>query len=169
MKQVIFVVESDNNAIDDRYISKLLENRYNISDNDTKIKFIHMCGKARYRTQTVMNNIKRYTMLNKDGSNFVIYCFDTDRLDLNSVDKKDFENQLSFCQEKNYSLIRFNYDIEYVLLGKTIEKNKKKQESINFYKSKKIQIKEENLLKCDYNLNGCSNIYLVLDNILRKK
>lgn len=108
-------------------------------------------------------------MLNKDGSNFVIYCFDTDRLDINSVDKKDFENQLSFCQEKNYYLIWFNYDIEYVLLGKTIEKNKKKQESINFYKSKKIQIKEENLLKCDYNLNGCSNIYLVLDNILRKK
>lgn len=47
MKQVIFVVESGNNAIDDRYISKLLENRYNISDNDTKIKFIHMCGKAK--------------------------------------------------------------------------------------------------------------------------
>ena len=44
MKQLIFAVESDSRAkTDDRYIYKLVLYRYNLSDKDTKIQFVHMC------------------------------------------------------------------------------------------------------------------------------
>lgn len=49
MKQLIFAVESDSRAkTDDRYIYKLVLYRYNLSDKDTKIQFVHMGEKNKF-------------------------------------------------------------------------------------------------------------------------
>ena len=60
------------------------------------------------------------------------------------------------------------YDIEYVLLGKTIESSKKKEESIK-YQRKTINIAYNKLSCKNENQKGYSNIYLVLDNLLPLK
>lgn len=47
MKQLIFVVETTKTIqSDDRYIRKLINFRYDISNNETKIQFVHMEGKV---------------------------------------------------------------------------------------------------------------------------
>ena len=51
MKQLIFAVESDSRAkTDDRYIYKLVLYRYNLSDKDAKIQFVHMGEKINSTT-----------------------------------------------------------------------------------------------------------------------
>ena len=84
--------------------------------------------------------------------------------------KTRFEEELEYCSTNNYSLIWFNYNIEYVLLGCDVEKNKKKNEAIKFLKNNKSNnIDEKKLLENNYNKKGYSNFYAVLDKLLTKK
>ena len=106
-----------------------------------------------------------YIKDNKKGQNFVIYCFDTDKIDCRQDDKTVFTLEQEYCTTNKFHLIWFNYDIEYVLLGKTIESSKKKEESIK-YQRKAINIAYNKLSCKNENQKGYSNIYLVLDNLL---
>lgn len=167
MKQLIFVVETTkNNQSDDRYIRKLINLRYDISNNETKIQFIHMEGKSKYNDKSVVFKINKLKKSNKGGENYIIYCFDTDQIDCNQDDIEKFSNEKEFCKSNNYLLVWFNYDIEFVLLGKNVESNKKKQESIKFFNNKEVNISTKKLQSNNENLKGYSNIFLVLDDLL---
>ena len=59
-KQIIFVVESnDQKKIDDIYINKFIRSYYDLSNNDTTIKFIHMCGKSNYKSKSITSKIEK--------------------------------------------------------------------------------------------------------------
>ncbi len=115
-------------------------------------------GKVTIINVRLRHKLNNYVKDNKNGDNYIIYCFDTDRIDCNQEDITKFEDEKMYCNNKKYELIWFNYDIEYVLLGKKIESNKKKQESIKFNNKKKIVISCKKLFCNNERVNG-SNIY----------
>ena len=168
---IIFVVESEKrNQSDNRYIGKLLEKRYDFSQNDVTIRYVNMGGKCNYKKSSVISQIKKIVNIDRKIENHVIYCFDTDKIDSNYDEKTRFEEELEYCSTNNYSLIWFNYNIEYVLLGCDVEKNKKNNEAIKFLKNNKSNnIDEKKLLENNYNKKGYSNFYAVLDKLLTKK
>lgn len=48
MRQLIFVVETDNVAkSDDRYIKRLIVERYELKSNEYKLQFVHMAGNSK--------------------------------------------------------------------------------------------------------------------------
>lgn len=170
MKQLIFVVETNHkNQSDDRYIKRLITKRYDLSSNEIKMQFAHMCGKTNYNKPSVITQINKYLRENKDGENRIIYCFDTDRIDCEQEDVKKFKEEKTYCKNNGYDLIWFDYNIEYVLLGRNVESNKKKEESIKFYNEPKKVIPEKKLFCKNEEQKGYSNIYLVLDKLLPKK
>ena len=141
MKQIIFVVETNNsNKSDDRYIKRLYSERYESNSNEVKYQFCHMGGKGKYNNKSTLSQINKLLKENKKGENIVIYCFDTDKIDSSQEANKVFNEEKSYCDNKGYELVWFYYDIEYTLLGKCIESNMKKQESIKFLGNKKITI-----------------------------
>lgn len=167
MKQLIFVVETTKTIqSDDRYIRKLINFRYDIGNNETKIQFVHMEGKSKYNDKSVIFKINKLKNTNKGGENYIIYCFDTDQIDCNQDDITMFNNEKDYCKKNNYLLIWFNSDIEFVLLGKSVESNEKKQESIRFFNKKEINVSTLKLQKDNENFKGHSNIFLILDNLL---
>ena len=61
MKQLIFVVETNKKILsDDRYINRLIKDRYDLSSNEIKIQFVHMNTKTRYNHKSVLNDIKSF-------------------------------------------------------------------------------------------------------------
>ena len=113
MKQLIFVVESDaKNKSDNRYIRKLILERYDLTNNDVKIQFVNMGGKYKYKNTSTATQISKYIKDNKKGQNFVIYCFDTDKIDCRQDDKTVFTLEQEYCTTNKFHLIWFNYDIE---------------------------------------------------------
>ena len=170
MKQLIFVVETNKTALsDDRYIKKLVYNRYVVNDNDFMMQFVHMNGKGNYNNSTIISQINHFVRINKDDDNYVIYCFDTDRIDSNQEALYTFNSEKEYCERNNYDLIWFVYNIEYVLLGKNVEKNKKKQESVSFFKNKRSLIPTKRITSKGEPRVGYSNIYSVLDSYLKVK
>lgn len=166
MKQLIFVVETDNVAkSDDRYIKRLIIERYELKSNEYKLQFVHMAGKDKYERTSIISEINK---LKKecDGENIILYCFDTDKISSDSVDRKKFDNEKNYCFKNGYRLIWFNLDIEYVLLGNSVESSKKKQESIRFNNSDNINLPINKLFSNNEDIKGSSNIYLILDEIL---
>ena len=167
MRQLIFVVETNDSSLtDDRYIKKLINYRYDLNNNEFKLQFIHMNGKNNYCNKSIKTKINNLIVMNKKSENYVIYCFDTDKIDSNPIDNEIFNSEKDYCFKNNYKLIWFCYDIEYVLLGHSVESNKKKQESIKYIQNNKITIPVNKLFEKDNIHKGSSNIYNVLDDPL---
>ena len=169
MKQLIFVVETNKNAqTDDRYITRLIQDRYDLSSNEYMYNFVHMSGKSNYNKDSVVQQIRKYVKDNKEGENNVIYCFDTDKIDTSNEAVSCFDNEKKYCEICKYEMIWFYYNIEFVLLGRIVEESKKKQESINYYKMKTIDYNIQKLSQ-SREIKGCSNIFSVLDRHLPVK
>ena len=167
MRQLIFVVETDSSTqSDDRYLRKLMISRYDFSSNEIKSQFIHMGGKNKFSDKSIISQINKYIKRNNDGDNFVIYCFDTDKIDCLYNYKKEFQEEKNFCDKYGYYMIWFNYDIEYVLLGKIIESNNKKHESMKYYTQKNTDIPIKKLFGKNEESKGYSNVFLILDLLL---
>jgi len=170
MKQLIFVVETNSsNKSDDRYISRLIKERYDLSSKDIKIQFVHMAGKSKYADKSVTTKIKKFVSENNNGSNFVIYCFDTDRIDCESCDKEKYNDEKNYCIKNKYKLIWFYYDIEYVLIGRSVESNQKYNESKRFNTSRSFNVNVSKLMSSGPEKKGYSNVYYILDKLLPKK
>ena len=168
MFQIIFVVETNNNTkSDDRYIDRLIKLRYDFSNNEYKLQYVHMNGKGNFKKRNIKNEIISFQKLNRNGINYVIYCFDTDRIETNPEEYKTLQERKKYCDINGYMFIWFDPNIERVLIKKDVEIKYKKQEALNFYK-KNLIIDEKILLHNNYK-SGCSNIYLVLDKILKRK
>ena len=169
MKQLIFVVETDSsNQSDDRYIKKLINSRYDFTSNEIKTQFVHMAGKSHYEDSAVTSRINNFIRENKKGENYIIYCFDTDEIDSQYKYKEDYKKEKKYCDDHKYLIVWFNYDVEYVLLGRRVESNKKKQESIKYYNNEQV-IPVKKLFAKNEEVKGYSNLFLVLDKLLPLK
>ncbi|MGV2392986.1 UNVERIFIED_CONTAM: hypothetical protein O8I53_08480 [Campylobacter lari] len=106
MKQIIIVTETNDKAkIDSSYIDALIKLRYNIGNNETKLQYRYMDGKYKYNNKKLITDINKLINNNKKYENYVIYCFDTDRIDINHDEKIMFEKVEKFCLENNYYFI----------------------------------------------------------------
>lgn len=127
-----------------------------------------MGGKNHYDDDAVTSRIHKYVAENVEGENYIIYCFDTDEIALQYKYKEEFIKEKKYCDYHNYYIVWFNYDIEYVLLGKRVESNKKKQESIKYYNHEQ-EIPFKKLFGKNEEIKGYSNLFLVLDELLPVK
>lgn len=168
VKQVIFVVETNEVAkTDTRYIIKLWDQLYGANNNDLKRQFVYMDGKSKYNRNTIKSKIKSYVKANSDGENYVVYCFDTDKIDSVITDLNNIKTYKKYCDDNGYKFVWFCYDIEMVFIGRSIADSEKEFESKKFAKSKdKIDIRK---LQCGNDINDMhkekSNIYSILNTI----
>jgi len=168
VKQVIFVLETNDSArTDTRYIIKLWDQLYGINNNEIKRQFVHMDGKTKYNKNQVISKIKSYIRANSDGKNYVVYCFDTDRIDTSSIDLNNIKTYKKYCEDHNYQFVWFCYDIEMVFLGRSISDAEKEKASKNFLRIKDMI--DVNKLKCGNEIEDMhkekSNIFTVLNEI----
>lgn len=168
--QVIFVVETNKiKKTDDRYLIKLVEAVYEASRNDIKFRYAHMGGKTKYNRECVLKEIKSYIKQNKDGINHVIYCFDTDRIDINPEEVKKLQTYENYCKDNGYHFVWFCYDIETVFLGHSVPDSEKEKESKNFgrkdFTLTKTMIKRISESNKENKTKKNSNILFVLNSI----
>ena len=164
--QLIFVVETnDKTKSDDVYISELIKSRYDLSSNEYVYNFVHMNGKTKYDSSPVKTGIKKLCSLNKFGDNVIIFCFDTDRIDIKAEDTNFMNKVEQYCIDNSYKYVWFCYDIECVFLGNSIQDAQKKSESLKYIKNNKKNYNQA-LLKSNTKSEHHSNILCVLDDLL---
>ncbi len=168
--QIIFVVETNKiTKSDDRYVSKLISQLYDLSKNDVQFQYVHMGTKYRYNKPSVLKEIKEYIQQNKNGINHVVYCFDTDRIDNDQVQVEALKKYENFCIQNGFYFVWFCYDIETVFLGHSVPDNEKEKESRDFFR-KKFELEKSLKLrlsknKDDIKSNRSSNILTVLSEL----
>ncbi len=136
VKQIIFVVETnEKNRSDTRYIIKLWNQLYGINNNDLKRQFVYMDGKFKYNKNNVKSKIKTFISENKDGENYVVYCFDTDKIDASNEELNNVKTFKKYCDDNNYKFVWFCYNIEMVFIGRSVPDFEKEKESKKFAKS----------------------------------
>ncbi len=173
IKQLIFVVETDENTqSDNTYIRMLINQVYDMSDNSIKTQYVFMNGKGKYKKRHVLTKINSYINANNKGTNIVLYCFDTDRIDLEQQHIAFIDEVKKYCENNKYEFIWFCYDIENVFLGQSINKNEKKSTAMSFNR-KMTKISNSFLQKMNTKNNKMSNhhsnILNVLDNYMKRK
>lgn len=165
MNQIILVVESNEKAkTDDRYLARIIKEQYDIvGSNDIKIQYVHMGGKGHYKDKSVVSKINKFITLNKNGINKVVYCFDTDKIHSSQEDLRIYEQEKQYCKDKNFLLVWFDSDIEYVLLGNSVASCDKKKESLKFCN----RFYDKNKLFANIEKLGYSNLLTILDSLLK--
>lgn len=164
--QLIFVVETnDKTKSDDVYISELIKSRYDLSSNEYVYNFVHMNGKTKYDSSPVKTGINKLCSLNKFGENVIIFCFDTDRIDIKAEDTNFMNKVEQYCIDNSYKYVWFCFDIECVFLGHSIQDAQKKTESLKYMKNKNKNYNQV-LLKSNAKTEHHSNILCVLDDLL---
>ena len=165
--QMIFIVETNEKTkSDNRYIRKLLDCIYDKTSNRIQFQFIEMGTKYQYNSYKVVSKRDAFIRLNADGINHVIYCFDTDRIDINVDHIRELREREEFCTKNNYKFVWSCYDIENVFLGYSVSDKDKKKESENFYRKKFILTpKMINCLSSGSKTNRHSNILTVLKDL----
>ena len=165
MKATVFCVETNKQANTDWvYIKETLRRFY--PSYNVKYDRIYMGAKSKYRSKKVLDEISSWKKVYKDDL-VVVYCIDTDRYELDATQKKEFDDISKFCDDKRYELVWFCHDIEEVYLGRSVNNNIKKDESIKFLKSKGIESISANRLCGDHMKAGFSNIMVALNRIMR--
>lgn len=168
VKQVIFVVETNEVAkTDTRYIIKLWDQLYGANNNDIKRQFVYMDGKSKYNRNTIKTRIKSYLKANSDGENYVVYCFDTDKIDTVTRDLNNIKEYKKYCDDNGYKFVWFCYDIEMVFIGRSVPDSEKEYESKKFARIKDIiDIRKlQNGNDIDSMHKEKSNIYSILNEI----
>lgn len=168
-RQIILCVESDRRAqTDNIYIKETIHRFYEIG-NDTKITFINMGGKSKFKSNKNLCQINQYVKDYRIGQSIVVYCIDTDSYESNPSQNEETEAIRSFVVGNDYELIWFCRDVEEVYLGKRASKGDKKNMAVGFMKKKRIENVAVNALNCSTESNGSSNILAVLDKYLKRK
>ena len=165
MKLLLFCVESNNKEqIDWIYIESIIRNMF-AEDRNVTIRPLFMNGRSNYNSLKVRRCIERFQTMSYESVK-VIYCVDTDRIEVNASQKKEFEGIVDYCNEKNYELIWFCHDIEEVFLGHSVSDSEKRACATKFIVNsgyRTLDIKK--LMKTDYHA-GWSNIITVIGNHL---
>ena len=166
---MIFVVEADEASRSDyMYIRAVLDKCYGVlSRKDINITAIFMGGKGNYNKPKILQSINsKIKMYNAVGSTYVIYCFDTDKIDSNPMDNKALLEEKKYCEDNGYDFVWFCHDVEEVFLGKSVKKKEKTNSARTFTaNAKKDMIKPSKLMSKEYG-KGKSNLMIVLKKYL---
>lgn len=164
-KIIIICVESSKQAgIDDKYISTIIKYYYG---NNLPIRFVNMEGKGNYDKKAVKQAIDAYAIGFKQA--IVIYVIDLDNVELNMT-QANLNNSIQvYCIQKDYQLIWFYPNIEFVLLNKDIDKSQKRQMVTQFVNNGGIELIDSSYLEASSPKRGYSNILNVLDDHLTRK
>lgn len=165
--QMIFIVETNEKTkSDNRYIRKLLDKIYDKTSNEIQFQFIEMGTKYLYNSKKVITKRNSLVKANADGENYIIYCFDTDRIDNNPVHIRELKEREEFCKRNNYKFVWSCYDIENVFLGYSVSDQDKERESMKFFrKDFDLTQKLKDRLSSNSKTNTHSNILTVLTEI----
>ena len=164
--QIILVVEANPNSRSDFvYINSILKEVYDIrSRNDVKISPVFMGGKGMYKNKGVVseinNKVKEYSYL---GNSHVVYCFDTDKYDVNPSDKSALREEEQYCVKNGYLFVWFCHDIEEVFWGKSVKKKEKTDKSKQYSVSNAVKSLNLNKFRAASIAKGRSNLLLILD------
>lgn len=147
------------------YIKSTIDKYYNHS-RDIAIRPVYMNTKMGYKSPKVIKEIIKYQSCYKSSN--VIYFIDTDDMDINMVQKNEFDEISSFCKTNGYDLVWFCREIEEVYLGKRINDNEKTTATKNYIRSKAIEQLDAAKLTSKNITNGKSNILNVLDKYMAR-
>lgn len=178
-KQIIFCVECTNGKkkidkkSDELYINKLLKFFYDEVEGKNKIVFVHMGGKHRYKNKDTKNQIKEeiknFKYKDANAISEVVYVIDKDKFDSVPQDEEFVENIEKYCKDQKYKLIFFTRNIEQVLLGRTVGRNKsKKANEYEINENDKEELRKK-LSNDNPNANGTSNFLKIIEKIFEDK
>ena len=168
-KQIILCVEANEDTkTDNIYINETIYHYFEV-DNSTKITYVNMNNKSRYKSRSVLAKIKRYRREYLIGDSYVIYCIDLDKVQANPIQQREDEAIANYVKQNGFELIWFCRDIEEVYTGKRVSKKDKTSVAKTFKTRKSIKnVLEKNLIN-ERASNGKSNILKVLGKYLKRK
>ena len=167
MTQIIVCVETNAKANTDWIYVKEAINRFYHIDNSIKLKAVYMGSKQKYRSAGVLRQISAACKLNS-GTNVVIYVIDTDNIESNQTQLKEFEDIKNYCRDEGYEFVFMCRCSEEVFLGKLVEDKEKTATANRFMMRREICSIEENKLNCEHLKRGTSNLLSVLDKYLER-
>lgn len=168
MRLLLFCVESNKQErIDWIYIESVIKHVF-IDDRTIVRRPLFMNSRSRYNSPKVLGEIKRYQSASYESVS-VIYCVDTDRIETNADQKKQFEEISKFCCDNKYELIWFCHDIEEDFVGHSVSDSEKTACATRFVTNEDYkQISVNKLKRSDYH-KGNSNLLSVLGKYLSIK
>ncbi|MBO4695193.1 MAG: hypothetical protein J5656_04645 [Clostridia bacterium] len=147
------------------YINKILQTIY-VIDNETKIDYVYLDGKHKYKNKTVLDSIRKKS---KNFANIhIIYCIDTDDIFTNPKHIALNEEISQYCAVNNYDLVWFCRNVEEVFLGKIIKDKDKVKEAKKFGALKEIDNSIIKSLDATIQAKRKSNLMLVFNNYFKK-
>ncbi len=168
--QIILVMETNKRERTDLvYIDEVLDYFFNArNNNDIKISHVFMDGKGNYnKAKTVTSQIKSFVrQYSQLGSSHVVYCFDTDKFDSDSNDKKFLEKVEDYCGQNGYEFVWFCHDVEEVFLGKSVSKGEKVRCANQFQKNHLIEKIDCDKLCSATKVKSTSNLVDVISKIM---
>ena len=124
-----------------------------------------MKGKGNYKK--VGKRISALQKIYKNiGESYVIYCFDTDKYNVDSEANRILCEEKKYCVDNGYDFIWFCHDIEEVFLGKSVAKSEKTEKAKQYITRHKIKDLRRAKLKSNVMARGKSNLLLILEKYL---
>lgn len=167
--QIILWMETNNNSRTDWVYIKETINKYYISSNEIKITPRFLEGKGNYKAARTIKQIKTLTKeYSKTGETIVIYCIDTDNIQVDQDQKREFYEIKDYCISKGYEFVWFCRDVEEVYWGKRIANSEKVIASSRFRSSNQLKKVDEKSLSSSRILVKRSNLLSILDKYLKR-
>lgn len=169
MKTILLCVETNPSAkTDQMYIEKTIKQLYTIT-NEIKISYEYFDGKDKYNNAKLQKKINGLKRMSKNCQFVVIYCIDTDKIDMEVKMTEKYKEIKSFCDNKGFDLVWFYRDIEEVYYGHTISKKDKIMEAKKFNNMDGLGKATIQTLCANDLCRYKSNLLLVLDKYLTRK
>lgn len=172
--QLVFCVEADAQSKSDfMYIRSLVDEYYIVDQSSIKLSPVYMGGKGNYSSKKIKRRIdelkKHYDISSDNNRTVIIFCFDCDNYDKKTEDKSFLQAAEQYCDNFGYKFVWFCRDIEDVFWGKHVSDNQKKSEAVKFTSGRHVgNVNLDNLRTSKYR-RKCSNLAIVLDDLLKTK
>ncbi len=162
---IVICVESSKQAgFDDKYIDNIIKHYYG---DRNPIRYVNMDGKGNYNKRSIKQNIQDKCIGFREA--VIIYAIDLDYFESNYQQKELNERVIAYVNQMNYQLVWFYPNIEHVLVGEDVDKNKKRARVTQFTKNQDIIFINTVYLEALTIKKGYSNILSVLDKYLQRK
>lgn len=168
--QIILVVETTKKAnIDNRYIREVIRHYFPalLTSSNIKLQFVFMNGKYNWNNERTLKYINELKESMDHSKSIIVYSIDMDKYDSDKRDQSLCNSVLQHCKDTpNHFCILFNRDIEFVLIGESVNDKLKKRKVDWFIKNNEIlKIPHASLSNSNPMSLGHSNILHVLQEI----
>lgn len=168
-RKIIILCETNKRTSSDFiYIDEITNYYYKgiIKSNKISIDYIPMSGKHNYNNNKTIRSINEVKRIEKNIK--VIYVFDKDDDSTSPTDRDFVKDVTTYCNKLGYGLVWFVKDVEEVMIGRQISKNKT-QTANEFKKNGKIrQLQTKILSNPNPQFKRGSNVLCILKEILGK-